>query len=207
MGHVLNERGNRHGRLTVIEQSGVKNTEMYWKCRCDCGTQTTVRGTHLRSGGVTSCGCWRQESMRSVAFRHGLAETAAYRVWSTILARCTSLSSKSYPDYGGRGIKLCERWHSLELFVADMGQPPKGMEIDRINNDGNYEPGNCRWTSRLVNANNKRNNVFIELRGQRLSVADAARLYRIPYQCLSKRIHRGESPEHAVRPSSRKGSP
>lgn len=149
---LLDLTGRRFGRLHVITRAddiGPGNAR--WMCRCDCGNFIVVRSPHLSRGKTKSCGCFREEMHRT----HGRSQEREYRSWCSMKSRCTNPNSPSYRRYGGRGIKVCERWQSFENFYADMGQRPANKSIDRINNDGNYEPGNCRWADRLTQNRNR----------------------------------------------------
>lgn len=152
--------GSRFGRWLVVarftpkpHEAGDRKTErsFRWLCRCDCGVERVVRARLLREGTSASCGCGKLK-------RRGLTATRAYYVWYDMLARCYKETNRSFRRYGGRGITVCERWHEFENFLADMGQPPPNLSIDRENNDGNYEPGNCRWATRSQQQQNRHDN-------------------------------------------------
>lgn len=141
--------GQVFSRLTVLEFAGLRHRQSRWLCACSCGKEKTVFGGNLKSGATRSCGCLIAETVGNRSRKHGLSKTPEYKVWRAMFQRCEDRSSKSYRRYGGRGISICGRWRTFENFLADMGKrPSKTHSIDRVNNDGNYEPSNCRWATR-----------------------------------------------------------
>jgi hypothetical protein len=130
--------------------------------------------------------------------RHGLTYTGAWRSWVTIFARCESPSDSNYPLYGARGISVCERWRVFENFLADMGERPDGMSLDRINSDGNYEPGNCRWATIKQQNRNRRNNVLLTFDGHTRCLAEWAELMKIRHDTLRSRLEAGWSVADAI---------
>lgn len=149
--------GQRFGRLVVLAYAASKRNRRTWTCRCDCGRGAVVSSDALRGGRTVSCGC-RQASVLGDSTRtHGGSRTPVHRVWNTMKYRCYNPNSPEYPYYGGRGIQVCERWqNSFAAFRSDMGPRPAGGSIDRIDPDGNYEPGNCRWATQREQVRNSR---------------------------------------------------
>jgi hypothetical protein len=145
--------GQCFGQLTAIRREGTHpaTRKPMWRCRCSCGAETLVVATALSSGHTSSCGCSRTRPRT-----HGKTRTRVWRAWVNMRARCQRQSHPRYGDWGGRGICVHPRWESFENFYMDMGDPPDGHTLDRINNDGNYEPGNCRWTTPAEQNRNKR---------------------------------------------------
>ncbi len=152
--------GQRYGRLTAIcfEDRGVRGAAR-WKFRCDCGSDVVVYANRARTGSTKSCGCLRAQNtvLMGKQKTHGYTGTPTYVSWERMLSRCRNPNSDRYSDYGGRGISVCERWIKFENFLADMGERPADKTLDRYpNNDGNYEPTNCRWATAKQQALNRR---------------------------------------------------
>lgn len=156
--------GRKFGRLTVIKRAsptGERNTK--WHCICECGNSTISWAMGLRCGGTKSCGCLSAEKasarihkLISARTTHNMTHSGTYKSWQMMKARCSCPNYTQFKDYGGRGITVCDRWLKFENFLEDMGERPAGRTLDRINNDGNYEPSNCRWATRAEQNGNKR---------------------------------------------------
>jgi len=177
------------------------------ECRCDCGKIKIVSLSHLNSGGVKSCGCLKMETSRRTGLankRHGQSSLArrshTYRSWETMKARCYNSLDPSFQSYGGRGVSVCNQWiNSFEQFFSDMGERQRNTTIDRIDNNGNYDPGNCRWAKPRVQQRNKRNNRIVSYKGAKMPLIVLSEKTGVPYQRLHERIvRRGWSVEDAV---------
>lgn len=151
--------GQKFGRWTTVELRRGSRT-MEWACACACGNTASLEPSALLSGKSRSCGCLRRDVSRAKSRRHGhtvgRAPTRTYGTWQKMKARCLNAECPDFVRYGGRGITVCERWLDFEHFLADMGECPPRLTIDRVNNDGNYEPKNCRWATRTEQNRNKR---------------------------------------------------
>lgn len=187
------------GRLEVLRLAGIaKGGNAQWECRCECGTETLALACNLKSGNVQSCGCLQPV----FPTKHGksVGETRrAYKVWAAMMDRCNKPDHPSYTRYGARGITVCERWHDVECFIADMGLPPAGMSLDRIDNDDGYHRDNCRWATRTQQANNRGLTRRITFDGRTMSMTQWAKELGLPKSTLFNRLNRGASIEEAFR--------
>lgn len=147
--------GHRFNRLTAKEAVYV-GAERRWRCKCDCGGEAVVRAAALRNGNTGSCGCWKREVLPLATTKHGLTKHPLYSAWKGMRNRCNNPRHPRYKDYGGRGVRVCKRWDKFENFLADMGERPPRMTLDRKNNDGNYSKRNCRWATPKEQRKNSR---------------------------------------------------
>jgi len=191
VGKFIDLTGQKFGRLTVVEISHSNRNGYYWKCVCECGNTRVVRGSKLRAGKTISCGCFKKDflSILKPSFVHGKTGTIIYHTWQGMMKRCYDINDKHYPDYGGRGIKVCKRWRiSFENFYSDMGDKPKGMTLDRIDNDGDYSPENCRWATIKQQARNRRSNKKFLFDGEMRCIKEISDIVNISYETLRRRL-------------------
>jgi hypothetical protein len=205
--------GMRFGRLIAIEPTPRRRRRMMlWRFQCDCGNEHEAVSADALRGGTNSCGCLRRElgskfgqkysailNARGASVTHGMTNTREFSSWTSMTQRVCNPNHKSFDDYGGRGITICERWlGSFENFYADMGDRPLGLTLERINNNGNYEPTNCEWATSKKQANNRRSNRPITLNGRTRNLNEWASDAGIHRSLISNRIDRGWSVEDAV---------
>lgn len=198
-GRKSNLIGFRSGALVVIESAGVKrigemHKEQLWKCICDCGSVAFVPTGKLTSNHTKSCGCL-QYIGRPI---HGQTGSREHNSWASMLQRCCNPKHNRYRIYGGRGIQVCERWRKFENFLEDMGPRPEGTSLDRINNDGNYEPSNCRWATDTDQSRNRSIVKSVCIDGVDRPIAEWAEIVGIDYGTIVSRIKRGMSPVLAI---------
>lgn len=196
--------GSVFGRLTVTEALRNESTGRFgWNCQCKCGGSAIATVSDLKSGKVRSCGCLRREVVSAKNKTHGHTSifrdetgrrSRVYEVWKSMIRRCHAPSDKSYERYGARGIQVCDRWREDFLnFLADMGEPPLGMSIDREDNDGDYEPGNCKWATVEEQNNNTRSNVILETPDGAMNIAQFAKRYSLKYSSTRDKVAKGET--------------
>lgn len=202
--------GSRFGRLLVIERSGsTPDNRARWRCQCDCGGEVFVSSANLKKGSVSSCGCIRAERARSLvdSRRNGRSTSPLSRIYDGMVSRCENPNHDAYDRYGGRGIKVCDRWRGsggFEAFVLDMGDRPSPLHtIDRIDNDGDYEPDNCRWATKKEQARNSRANTIIHHDGKSMSLIEWSEFTGIKRTTISQRLRRGWSIEDAFKKGGR----
>lgn len=185
----------RFGRLVVTSFAGNRQ----WNCLCDCGGVSIVFSSQLMAGKTKSCGCLRREATAKIRKTHGKSGTVEHRAWKEMKRRCSSVNNSEYHNYGGRGIKVCERWlNSFENFLEDMGVRPAGKSLDRIDNNLGYSPDNCRWATKSEQASNKRNNRIINYLGKPMLLKDIAQITGIHFTLIIKRLDAGWSVEDAT---------
>lgn len=197
MSKFKDESGNKFGRLTAISSYSKKSSSgklrTYWVCQCDCGNTKHISADNLRKKDrVPSCGCFKSEFFSNNNSTHRLSGTRTYRSWSSARQRCTNPNDNNYAHYGARNITVCERWNSFEVFLNDMGEPPTlNHTIERIDVNGNYEPGNCKWATPKEQARNRTNTNLIEYNGKKMILTDWSKHLGIRLITLRKRINAG----------------
>lgn len=194
MGKIIDLSGIKYNRLTGIKFDYRIGTDYFWICRCDCGNIKSIKSNSFKRGDIKSCGCLYVESRKTIHVTHGEAnKSKEYRTWLAIKRRCLDKNDKRYHDYGGRGITICIDWtYSYENFLLSVGRAPtNNHSIDRIDVNGNYEPGNVRWSTRIEQQNNMRSNVMITYMGETKTLAQWCRELGLKYGTVSTRISRG----------------
>lgn len=208
----LDLTGQRFGRLTVVECCGrSKDGQKVYLCRCDCGTEKKVRSGNLRNGNTQSCGCLSAEKTaersRKRLLVHGGCGTRLYSIWIDMRSRCTWNKAINWHLYGGRGIKVCDEWANNFTAFRDWAMTngySDDLQLDRIDNDGNYEPCNCKWSTRIEQGNNRRTCVYVTINGETKTVVEWCRINGIAVNTAFSRIERGWKAEDAVTKSPKK---
>lgn len=198
MGLLIDLTGQRFGLLTVRERAGVaREKKAAWLCDCDCGGTRIVCSRELRNGQTRSCGCIRRATAGALNRTHGKCKTREYNSWMAAQMRCYNPKAYKFSDYGGRGIVMCDEWRkSFVQFLQDMGNCPAGHTLDRINSDGNYEAGNCRWATYSTQTNNRRVTVHVFVNGERMTARDASSRFGLRFNTVRK--YREQSVDHLI---------
>lgn len=182
------------GRLKVEAFSHKLRRVHYYRCACSCGRVAVIAKYKLTKGLTKSCGCLRIEATKEKLTKHGQTDTRLHEIWCGMRKRC-----RQHRNYAGRGIAVCERWQKFENFLADMGHPPTSRHsLERIDNDAGYSPTNCRWATAQEQSNNTRRNVHVCIAGERMTMSEAARKYKVARTKVWWRLSRGWSIEEAV---------
>lgn len=185
------------GRLTVVSLAPRKsgNAALFWHCQCTCGNMVIHSTSRLKFGETKSCGCYGRELSAAGRKTHGHTSkgkrTQTYISWHSMFSRCREKNPRTYKNYGSRGITVCERWNKFENFIADMGERPEGHTLDRINNDGNYEPSNCKWSLRKEQCRNRSTSRFLNYKNETLTIAEWAEKLGIKYHTIISRLGKG----------------
>lgn len=176
---------DRFGRWTVMSEPALGRVV----CRCDCGTERSIPVAPMLRGRSKSCGCLRAEILAVASITHWRSRSKIYKVWRSMINRCETKSDTNFYKYGARGIKVCSRWRkSFPFFLADMGERPAGTSIDRVDNSGDYEPSNCKWSQAKEQARNKRNNRKVEYLGRMVTMAELAEISGLQWDTIKARI-------------------
>lgn len=205
MPRFIDKRGQQFGLLTALEVSRPGNgRRVKWLCACECGNRIWVDSSDLGGGHTKSCGCLSPRLTSDRNSTHGYARpgrvSRTYLAWQKAKGRCTNPNDPRYGYYGGRGIRMCEAWlNSFETFLSDMGEVPEGLSLDRIDVNGHYEPGNCRWATIQEQADNRRRTVWVDHMGERLTLKAYAAARGVSYKALFNRVrYRGQDPHKAA---------
>jgi hypothetical protein len=207
---VVDLTGKRFGKLRVLYETDkrTKNKNIIWLCQCDCGVIKGVSGSDLKYGNTISCGCMSSRLTAGDRTRtHGMRQTKIYNGYRAMRNRCYNVKQKSYKDYGAKGIKVCEAWKTFEGFYADMGATYRdGLTIERIDNQGNYCPENCKWIPKAEQAQNKTNINLVEYSGEIAPLMTICKKYNLNYKLIYARMRRGWDFEKAVNKEPRRNN-
>ncbi len=190
--------GQRFGRLTVLEFVPTAGKHSFWKCKCDCGNVKNIRSDVLLEGKTISCGCEKKKQDRINLVKnhsHKQSGKRIYYEWQGMKGRCYNSNNERYDSYGGRGIKMCDEWkNDFQAFYdwAMLNGYADDLSIDRIDNSGDYEPSNCRWTDNFTQSRNRRSNIIVDYNGEKMCLTDAAALARLTRSVVDARYHRGD---------------
>lgn len=196
-----NLSNQKFNKLTAIEFAFKKDNKRFWRCICECGNQTFVNVYNLKHNKVRSCGCQKRENLIMRSTKHSMRNTKIYNVWKGIKSRCYNKNSKAFINYGKRGISMCSEWkNDFTIFYnwsIENGYH-EGLTIDRIDNNGNYEPANCRWVDRLTQNNNTRSTKHYIYKGQDYTLSDLSLKFKINRNTLKSKLRRGVDLEDII---------
>lgn len=200
MPRKLDLTNQRFGMLTCLESTDKRSPcgRIIWRCICDCGNICYKDSGNIKNGNTTSCGCYGKEQRRRANTVHGMKHTKVYNSWALLRDRCNNPNNHEYKNYGGRGIKVCDRWNEFKNFYDDMGNVPAGYSIERIDVNGDYESSNCVWASLDDQSKNKTNNRYISYDGKSMTLKDWSRELGISYWTLHARLRRGWTTEEIL---------
>lgn len=200
--------GQKFNFLTALKRVGVSKNKAQtslWECQCDCGNTTIIQMGALKNGTIKSCGCKRGGLISAARTIHGMDGTDIYRIWIGMFVRCTNHKAANFASYGGRGISVCKRWLDFKNFMVDMGERPEGMSLDRIDNDADYSPKNCRWATPKQQANNRRVTIRLTRGGVSKTIGEWAQELGIPRTRIDRRHRAGMSEYDIFRKESFQG--
>ncbi len=186
--------GTVFGRLTVVQKGEIKympsGSKVTWLCKCECGNTVQIATSNLNKGLTQSCGCYQRQRASESSKTHGLTGTREYRAWQAMWTRCTNPNTKDWPNYGGRGVTVCEDWKHFENFLQDMGECPEGYSLDRRDNNGSYNVANCRWASNDIQKTNKSNSNLVQIEGETVTITEACRILGLSHAAIRKHADR-----------------
>jgi len=195
---ILVNIGDKYGRLTVTGEPVRFKNYIKYPVICECGNTKLITSQALREGKTQSCGCLQKERTGQASFKHGFSHTNIHNIWMGIIQRCTDINSSSYKNYGGRGIKISDEWLDFTVFLSDMGDKPKGLTIDRKNNNGDYSKENCHWVDRKQQANNRRSSKLLTYKNETMTQSQWEDKYNMRKGMLWERLNRGWTLERAL---------
>lgn len=193
--------GQTIGLIQLMKCLGKRGHNIEWECKCGCGVTFKALASNLTSGNTKSCGCHKRAVNSVKNLTHGLSNSSINWIWQNMMRRCYDPKNEAYIHYGGRGILVCERWHTFENFLADMGRRPDGLTLDRIDVNGNYEPDNCRWATPKEQARNQRRNRHITIAGETRVLSEWAEISGISATLLwARKFRLGWKDDELLRP-------
>jgi len=203
MGNFIDLTGQKFGRLTVVERvDNANDGHARWLCECVCGKRVIIPGYCLTNHNTKSCGCLHREITRQINYSHGHSgddKSKTYATWRSMNRRCNNKNQKCYKNYGGRGIKVCEKWKKFEGFLQDMGEKPNGMTLDRVDNNGDYCKENCRWITNKEQQRNTRRSILVTINNIAKPLPEWCEIYQKPYKTVWARVYKYNwTPEEAL---------